>query len=143
MPAPLLFSARAALAVADREPGAYLGPTLAVGGTLSLAGLILLIVATWRTPRRVHAVAAAAVALLGHYLLSLLHDNLGAAATYVGTGMAGTLAAPRPLWAGITTGAGAVLRAAGTAGDALVAVGAAWLAVELALSARVASTAPN
>lgn len=125
-PGAVIFALRAALEVAGRDPSAVpgLGPLTGLGGALSLAGLVFVVWALGAA-----AVAGAACVLAGHFWLAPL--DLGAGLVYLGTGLLVARVAPTAAAAGSVALLGTLTREATVAGHGLVAVGAAWLAVEL------------
>lgn len=108
VPALVAFSVRAALQLAGEDVP---GVVLALVGIASGAGMLLAVATLWPTVDRWRALAAVAVALLGHYVVAdFIDHDLGGAMVYLGTGF---LASLRVRWAqmmGLLAGVGALLR---------------------------------
>lgn len=135
-PAPAVFAVHAALQLlADRSMPWW---SQAAVGIAAGAGLIALVVAHWSGKDRWRAALAAAIALLGHWVVADHVDgDLGAAMVYLGVGFGASLRSRPTAYAGLVAATGALLRGSEAAdfGLGLVAVGGAALSLLLVRAA--------
>ncbi len=136
VPAPLIFAGRAAAQLAGTDLPGFL---FAIAGILSGLGMVVAIWAMWKGPDQWRTVAAVAVALLGHYVVSRFVDaDLGGAMVYLGTGFVAGLRVRWGQYAGMLAGAGALLRGETNIwfSHSLLIVGAVAIAAALVVGAR-------
>lgn len=108
VPAPVVFSIRAAFQMAGSD---LHWAFLAMVGVLSGAGMLLALAALWKTDERTRALAAVAIALLGHYVVNRFIDpDLGGAMVYLGTGFLASLRIKWAQYAALVAGVGALFR---------------------------------
>ncbi len=138
IPTQFAFALLALLAVLGVEGVQAIGGALAVAGTLSLLGLIVLVLVTWKSQaKRLWVASGTATALLGHYVVDLFAPSVAPSMIYLGTGIVAGFADRRTAIAGAFAAAGAALReVAPSAGNLLLAIGAAALGVLLILVVR-------
>lgn len=136
VPAAVVFALRSLLHLMGDDPGGIplLGPVTGLSGALSLAGIILVLVAAWKTDGRGLAIIVAACIGVGHYVFSPLMPDVGAAFVYFGTGLAA--GAPWGLLAGFVAMLGALMRGDAEGAHLLVVVGSAATAALLVRALR-------
>lgn len=131
VPASVIFSLRAFIAFMGDNPGDIpgLGPATGLSGALALIGIGLAWWGARGTADQDRVFVGLLAVLTGHFGLSGFVPDAGAGLVYAGTGLAahGRIGA----WAGLLAFVGALVRGDHLAGHALVAVGAALLAVAL------------
>lgn len=143
IPALVVFSIRAGLQIAGDDLSGW---PLAVVGILSGAGMALAVMVNWKTPDSWRTVAAVAVALLGHYVVSdFVGPDLGGAMVYLGTGFLVSLKVRWAQFGGMIAGIGALFRSEAEFGQFLLIAGAISIAVAAGLAAfhQQAETDPS
>ncbi len=142
--APLVVSIRALLALLGAQEPSFYWTFFALGGTLSGLGMILIATSSWQSPRFWIVVVGAAVALLGHNVVSRLPieaiANAGPSLVHFGTAIIMWPFCRPAVASAIVAGVGAYLRwHYPIAGNSVLLLGALGLFVTLILTARAFS----
>lgn len=141
--APLVSAVRALLALIGADEPSWYWILFAVGGSLSGIGMVLAAVATWRSGASPFVVTGAAVALVGHNVVSRIGAIAVFGASLVHLG-ASVVLYPWVRWApvaGAVAALGAWLRHHHAAGDLLLLAGSLGLLAAVVAATRAAGPA--